>query len=243
MILNGKRENYIWIKIPRTGTKSYEKFFKIYNEFPEQKGAFNETIHWHYTYSQTIEELGKLPGVSVVRNPLSRFISSLKYMAGKKMSCLEEGCIKRRPTNNMVCDAHQFVDFLGSTNECVEFLTENFTYNCYLKKYPARTFMNRQKLDEVLQVRDPQFIQCFFTTQVEFSYHPKVKTFRFEEIETFNGWIEEVLGYDTSLLTHENSSQHVDINVDFNHPDFIKVTEMLFYDDYKAFNYPLQYLT
>jgi len=243
VILNGKRENYIWVKIPRTGTVSYEKFFNIYNKFPEHKDAFDNVTHWHHTYGQSIAVFGKLPGVSVVRHPLSRFISSLKYMTLTKMTCLEKGCIKRTPTNNMICDAHQFVDFLSSTNECIKFLTENFTYNCCLKKYPTRTFLQRHKLYEVLQVQDPQFVQSFFTTQVEFSYHPKVKNFRYEEIETFNEWIEEVLGYDTSLLTHDNSSQHVNINVDFNHPEFIKATEMLFYDDYKAFNYPLQYLT
>ena len=59
----------------------------------------------------------------------------------------------------------------------------------------------------------------------------------------FNTWIQQTLGYDITQIPHENSTDDVTLDIDINEPEFVKVVEMLFYDDYKVFNYPLKYLT
>ena len=231
MILSNK---YVWIKIPRTATYSYKVLFLEYNEgTPETNYG-----HLHYPYIEAMQYYGKFPGVTVVRNPLERFISSLKYVVLAKEACAGGECTwKNNPPKGQACEVHNvYTDFLSSTQECVNFFNTNFKKNCLINASGKRT-----TLHNIFRVCDPRLISAFFITQVRFAYHPNVTIFKYENLEEFNEWIEKELQYDVSKLQHENSSKRINLNIDFHSPEFIKMVENLFYDDYKIFNYQLKY--
>ena len=239
-------EKYIWIKIPRTGTHSYKMFFDRYNDASDES-RIARGVHAHYTYQDAIKKYKRiLPGVTVVRHPVARFYSSLKFMLQQKKLCSDsEGeCWFNKATPGKICDGHNFsTEFLTSTQQCIEFLSENFIKNCYLKRYPTRHNVSRPGINTVFKTNNPMFIQSFFSTQAEFAYHPKIQVFKYEKMHEFNTWIQQTLGYDITQIPHENSTDDVTLDIDINEPEFVKVVEMLFYDDYKVFNYPLKYLT
>lgn len=63
-------EKYIWIRIPRTASKTYGKVF-----FPDGNYKHNHNNYYHETYTH-----GEIDAFSVVRHPYTRFVSSVKYM-------------------------------------------------------------------------------------------------------------------------------------------------------------------
>lgn len=238
-------DKYLWIKIPRTGTYAYRKLFSDYNE------EIRNSDHYHYSYIRAVERYGKVPGVSVVRHPLKRFISSLKYIVKSKQDCLSGNC---RFNREVGCSYHNvYTDFLSSTNNCVEFLNTHFTKNCQVKSLgkhkkftkwtPSDMFKTEYvgPLTDVFKTEYAGFVRLFFQTQTEYVYHPNVKIFKHENIDEFSRWIESELGYDMSKLENINSSRDIELNIDTNNPEFIKTVEMLFHIDYQIFDYPLQY--
>jgi hypothetical protein len=245
MVIKSKITNkkYQWIRIPRTATISYSNlFFEEYNlNYP--------TGHTHYRYNQfarcdkckDIPELN-LEGFSLVRNPINRFISSLYFVAGRKiigmvpdkMYRLCEICKEYTLIDNI--EKHSpldFIEFYKDENTFYEFFYDNFNKNC-----EPKTGLD---LHKIFDVNNISLISSFFQTQVYWAYHPKVKIFKYEEISKFNNWIEENLGYDTSKLTHINASRKKElsdvINVDFTTDKFKKLVKHLFYDDFRYFNY------
>jgi len=222
MILTSLRDNqqYFWIKVPRTATFAYHNFFIKY--YDGEIGCKTHDpalgkLHTHYTYLNLCKLYKKtLPGISVVRHPLVRFISGLHQLKvwaeEKKLD----------------------VSFLDNTESCIEYLTKYFNRNCSM-------MMN---YEDMFLSEEDSFISAFFRLQISFVYHPKVKYFYYENIGEFNEWISENLGYDISLLTRDNqSNKKLLSHIDFSDPRFIKQVENMFYDDYKILGYPLQYLT
>lgn len=63
-------EKYIWIRIPRTASKTYGKVF-----FPDGNYEHRHNNYYHETYTH-----GEISAFSVVRHPYTRFVSSVKYM-------------------------------------------------------------------------------------------------------------------------------------------------------------------
>lgn len=63
-------EKYIWIRIPRTASKTYGKVF-----FPDGNYEHRHNNYYHETYTH-----GEIDAFSVVRHPYTRFVSSVKYM-------------------------------------------------------------------------------------------------------------------------------------------------------------------
>ena len=213
-----ENKEYFWIKIPRTATYSYKELFKRYNEVIEEK-------HIHHSYLELCKKYDKkLPGFTVVRHPLNRFKSILYYLASRH--------------KDTASDARKLWE---STESCIELLNSYFQRNCQLKGISIQSIFLDTNTDD--SIHSP--ITAFFKTQVEYAYHPKVNIFYYERMDEFKNWIETTLKYDTTNTPIINSSckTHTKVNVDFNNPDFIKTIENLYYVDYKAFNYPLQYLT
>lgn len=63
-------EKYIWIRIPRTASKTYGKVF-----FPDGNYEHKHSNYYHEAYTY-----GEMNAFSVVRHPYTRFVSSIKFM-------------------------------------------------------------------------------------------------------------------------------------------------------------------
>ncbi len=169
----------------------------------------------------------QLAAVSVVRHPVSRFKSIIYYLADRHINTQSSARL-----------------LWESTESCVNFLNMVFDRNCELKGASIPSIFLDTDVSEFIPIRN--FINAthsFFKTQAEYAYHPKVKIFHYEKLNEFIEWIDTSLGYDVSKISRFNASVHTNrVNVDFNHPEFIKTIENLYYIDYKVFGYPLQYL-
>jgi len=241
---NTTGDNYFWIKIPRTGTVSYQELFIGIDATSEQ------FEHSHFRYGEIhctdVEaSLFQSPGFTLVRNPMSRFISGLQFIK-KTMNVYDLKNLKniievksqcpfcKKETVNMVektkfAASYNIFDFLKTEDIFYDFMYSNFDKNCHLK--------NGAQFEEIFRVSDASFVRSFFQTQVYWAYHPKVKVFKYEEIDKFNNWIKETLGYDTTKLNIKNSSSTFDLPFDTNSNKFKKLVKHLFYDDFRYFNY------
>lgn len=75
MIVSSKitSEKWIWVKIPKTGTRAYLKLFH-----PEQ----DFLLHYHYTFHSLYNHHKRqYPDFTVTRHPRTRFISALKHLS------------------------------------------------------------------------------------------------------------------------------------------------------------------
>jgi hypothetical protein len=237
-LYNGK--NYFWVKIPRTGTVSYEQLFL--KEFCSFENAI---VHNHVPFFSEHKKCGAPKkihgGFSVVRNPTTRFISAMKYLS--KQWHRTEFPIHQKNTVR-ICefcrevtvtplednrDKHNFVKFFDNENTFYDLLYSTFDKNCELK--PGVT------LADAFQTKDPAFVKSMFITQTRFSYHPSVKIFKYENLPEFNSWVESFLGYDTSELKQMNSSKDGHLTIDVSTTKFKNLVKHLYYDDFKVFGY------
>lgn len=250
MIVTSKINNkkYQWIKIPRTGTVSYRFLF-----FPELQDKVFLHLHTKYGEHFTCDSctvVEKFPGFCLVRNPISRFISSLKYiilMQEHVQSSTEDthdtfklcdvcGVVEKIPSQNTKKYNKQVVSFpkfWENETDFYDFLYGNFDKNCNLKL--GITFEN------IFDVPNSSFIGSFFKTQISACYHPSVKIFKYENINEYNSWIETELGYDTSHLSKFNTSRisNDSINIDFTSSKFKELVKYLFHDDFKYLGYDI----
>jgi hypothetical protein len=244
MVITSQKNNkkYFWIKIPRTATVAYSRLF--FGNLEEDK-----YVHSHVPYvrelicncNDTLTRYINLSGISVVRNPMSRFISSLKFI--KKIAELPIHTSPWQTLQNkcQVCGAitldiptdfsenSNFFEFYQNEKVFYEFMYDNFNKNCQI--------IDGESFDNIFTTRRSSFIRSFFHTQVFWVYHPNVKIFKYEKLSEFNHWIEEELGYDTSKLQKVNSSQATPFPIDFTTDKFKKLTKHLFYDDFRYFDY------
>lgn len=218
MILKSIRDDseYFWIKIPRTATHSFKEVFSKYNKLDEDK-------HYHRSYVELCSIYDKkLEGVTLVRNPVTRFKSILNYIS-----------------NRNYYSVTGVSQLLKSTDSCVNFLNSNFFRNC-IPKAPSVS-------DLFIDLQSQEYVsnhEAFFRTQTYYAYHPNVKIFFYEQMEDFVYWVKKSLGYDLNKLPIiNNTNRNVTNNIDFTDPDLIRTIENLYYIDYKVFDYPLQYLT
>ena len=211
MILQSKINDsrWYWIKVPRTGTHSYKKFF-----------FGDDGPHLHIEYKNLLLSGEVLPGVSVVRNPRSRFISSLKYII--KSICF-----------NPTCNNHYGLKLPSeSVDDLHNFFFTHFDKDCVIK--------SDNTVETLFNVASPAFVGTFFTLQTSYVYHPKVKIFHYEKLHEFNSWIETELGYDTSKLEHINSTDDSILShIDFSHPKITEIAQHLYYTDYKLLGYEM----
>jgi hypothetical protein len=108
MIISSKitNERWIWVKIPKTGTRAYSQLF---NPHPESELHFHYTFHSLYNHHKR-----QYSGFTVTRHPRTRFISALKHL----VSLYQDKC--GVPYNNM--------------KHLVEFFYDNFDRNCVPKQ-------------------------------------------------------------------------------------------------------------
>jgi len=208
MVISSKisSDRFIWLRVPRTATETYGKVF-----FSDGKYQHN-----HNNYYYEIERFGKLPVFSVVRNPYTRFVSSLKFIAQQQYF---KGKVGR----------YNFFIPLDSTETLCNFLVDN------LKVLRDIDYTTGYK--KVFQTEDLSFVNLFFRPQKNFVGYPPVKLFRYEALQEFNSWIECVLGYDTSNIKIYNSSSEELQHIDFLDSRFVDVTQRLFEEDFKHFGY------
>lgn len=216
-------QQLFWIKVPRTATHSFEELFKKYNTHQEETVLPIEADkHNHFSYNELCAIYDKkLNGVSVVRHPLDRFVSILKYLFSKYYG-----------TSSSIKSLWE------STDSCIEFLNLSFHRNCQPVGYDVSTLFIDCETEECVKN-----CNALFKTQAFYAYTPKVKIFHYEQLHEFTDWIKTHLGYDITEIPRINAScKSIKMNVDFNHPEFIKTVENLYYIDYKVFGYSLQYL-
>lgn len=265
MIVSSKLcdDKYFWIKIPRTATKSYARLFfpQYYTNKTELLHTHTPMFFPQNIFGVWLEEMPicdnpikTIQGFSLVRNPYQRFISSMKYIVATYNQFQTHREEKNKPEIEYkiisMCDycgkinneytTSQKIKSVAKTNSNIfnfwkdedtfySFMYDHFNKNCEIK--------NNLYASEIFRVQNPVFTTAFFITQTRFAYHPKIKTFKYEDLSKFNSWIEHVLGYDTSNLIKYNSSSDVRINIDFTTKRFKQLVQYLFYDDFKVFGY------
>lgn len=243
MIVKSLLDNktYFWVKVPRTATHSYEKIF-----FP----TIDQTkiIHLHTPYSSLKESLCKNKpeveyGFGVVRNPYLRFVSALKYIKSKHKNLNEMDDIDTLISICQFCGETTIVDkqkYLSSTDRnFVNFLENEEIFYDFAYSYLDKNCMLKSGYtwDTILQTESPGLVSTMFKTQTFFIYHPKVKIFKYENLEEFNTWIEHTLGYSTNTLGTLNSSKDTQLNIDVTTKKFKDLVRYLFHDDFKLFDY------
>lgn len=226
MIISSKinESKWIWIKIPKTGSRAYSKLLVPDGE-DELIQNENRLFHFHFTFSHLYtHHQKKYTGFTVVRHPVTRFISALNHLADLNFQCVTPNCIN-----------HPGKLPLNSIDSLVEFVYDNFHKNCLPK--------NNASFNEVFGVDFTNFYDSFFKTQTFWAYHPKMKWFFYEELDTFNNWLQATLGVDAKHIERvgEIKKKHLE-HLDFNSPKFIKMVEYLFYDDYKIYGYTPKYM-
>jgi hypothetical protein len=248
--------NYFWVKVPRTATTSYERLF-----FPSLTPE-DAVEHYHLPFYAPADQI-KCPtpakfvhGFSVVRHPLQRFTSLMRYLSRKRSNPLVPGGLSAGKKHHVeICEycgdftrsslqepdavknytegvsaRLQFVNFLENEDIFYDFLYSTFYKNCEVK--------DDRNFNETFQTENPSLVKAIFLTQTHLAYHPKVKIFRYENLPEFNSWIKTTLGYDTSLLQKLNTtSQSHKFNIDVTTNKFKQLAEYLFHDDFKLFNY------
>lgn len=235
IIRDGNNVPWGCIRIPKTGTKAYRLLFEeevkkrcrcrecygndISTGICLNYLADNDVVkHYHRNYSEskvTWSNYTNIRFFTVCRNPIARFTSSLKYLVERSYK-------------------HSYNFPHDSMDNLVEFFYNNFDRNCFPK--------NEKPISEIFKIEDVSFIGTFFFTQVHWAYNPKVLVFRYENLTEYNTWLEEKFNFDISNLkkvgvAHVNHLEHLD----FTSPEFIKLTEHLFHDDFIAYDYPLIY--
>lgn len=205
MIISSKirPDKWIWIKIPKTGTRAYADLFH-----PGHLTHFHTPFHELYSKHQY-----QYSGVTVVRHPVSRFISALKHLASLGM------------LGDMPVD-------------CIENIV-NFMYDNFERRgIPRRSFKEIFKVTQADPETSLYFQETFLKQQVYWAYHPKVKWFKYETIADFNFWIEQELGINTSELKRKGAvANNILQHLNFTDNKFHDLVEYLFPDDYVVYNY------
>ena len=221
MIISSKINDskWIWVKIPKTGTRAYSKLLVPHggDEIIQDGDRF---FHFHKTFNEIyVQHQKQYSGFTVVRHPITRFISALNHLADLNSQCTEIDCVNH--PGKMPWD---------TIDNMANFLVENFHKNCHPK--------NDKSLGDIFGVEFYNYYASFFKTQTYWAYHPKMKWFRYEELDVFNAWLETELGFDTTKIERvgEIKKKHL-THLDFNTPVFRELVEHLFYDDFQLFNY------
>jgi hypothetical protein len=219
MIINDTSGNqWCYVKIPRTGTKAYNSLFDESFASELKNNKFYPIGHAPYSTLSTTND-SSVKYFAVVRNPVDRFISSLRYM------------FERRATDRRI----SFIIPNDTIHNMVTFFYENFNRNCQPKG---------NTLGEIFNVQSEWFIGSFFKTQKYWASSSEITVFKYENISEFNNWITNNFTYDISKLEALDLIETDPLNhLDFTDPEFIELVEHLFHEDFITFNYPLNYLT
>jgi hypothetical protein len=231
-------DEYFYVKVPKTGTMAYTRLF-LSEIYPEIYSRYidRQILHNHNKYNS------QFPGIAVVRNPYTRFISIINYLKHnlgradraqyKKVMDPISGILLNTNFDNEIdtsLSAYNFTDIFKTEDFFYDFFYSGFEKNCEIK--------NQGDVQLIFNAQKGNFVQAFFVTQVQWAYHPKIKVFKYEKIQEFNEWIRVNLGYDVSKLETVNKiTKNNDMPIDFSSNKFKELTKYLFYDDFRYFNY------
>lgn len=249
MIVTSKLTNevYFWIKNPRTGTVSYSHLFNpILKIIPYIHTHEEYKTEMSCTCNGIVTKFSNLNGVAIIRNPLTRFISALQHL--KYVNRSNSMLVELPTTYNKICsvcgsttqvtsaktntESELIFPFYDNETVFYEFMYDNFDKNCQPKSGDIfeRIFQTTNSI--LLSVG-----RTLLLTQVYWAYHPKIQTFRYENLSEFNLWVEQSLGYNTSKLKRVNSQTDTQLPIDFTTNKFKSLVKHLFYDDFRYFNY------
>jgi len=230
------KNHYQWIKVPRTATTAYSKL--LYSKFISRMPVLHQ--HLRYGDFSLCEECesnnsisNKIDAFTVVRNPYDRFVSTLYFLnysrqiIGKNHEFYDV-CDNCKSSKEIIINTSDFYDFFKDENTFYSFFYDNFFKNCELK---------HEDIYRYTRLGD-WTIPVFFKTQMYWAYHPRVKIFKYENLNEFNSWLEYEFLYDTKKLTRENySDKKLVLPIDTSTDKFKALVKYLFHDDFLCFGY------
>lgn len=170
--------------------------------------------HTHWSYKQSIELYGNTErAFSVVRNPVDRLKSGITHDIDEFKKIYP---YRQYPSwmldIELLCDV--FFNILGE--------------NCTIKNPLAYHALSWEAgmMAEVLK------------TQSSAVNYPEVKVFRYENLQEFNDWIKNTLGFDASYVEVNGASDYNRYNwLDFSNPRFTELCKLIYKEDYEVYGY------
>lgn len=211
MILNSKLNNkYAWVRIPKTATRAYTKLLAADNK------------HYHMEYSRMMElETIKIPCVTVVREPHSRFVSMMKHFSQILYAQMQHPRHRNHITYSIPVE---------NTNKFCDFFYKFYDKNCIPFELNTHYTIMRHNV---------QIYMPFFKTQKTMilgAENPII--FRYDNLNEFNNWLETEIAVDTSNLEHIGKiTTEFPFNIDLQSSQIKNLVGYLFEEDYELFNY------
>lgn len=174
---------------------------------------FNEG-HSHLSYTDSIFKYGNVgKAFSVVRDPVQRLKSGITHD------------IEQFEFDNPNVP---FPSWMMDINLLCDLFFEAIGENCKIK--------NEKTYVDIIQDAD---MMCeVLKTQCSAVNHPEVKVFRYENLEEFNNWITNTLGYKTICFEVNGASNYKKYNwLDFSNPRFAELCRIIYKEDYEVYGY------
>lgn len=232
MLVESKTDEskWLWINIPKTASTLIRNSIYGYDHEDDRQD--------HFTYLENVNTYGKYTGFTVVRNPITRFISGLNHVFN---DCACKKCIvfDERPPN---------------TEEVINFLQEITNLSKTIKNFHYKSYYNGSddswmSIVKSLQknfikskiIMDP--VDCvmwsFILPQYLYLDGMDVRDyiFKYEELHTCVNFIENRLGYIIDTSSRPRSYPYKLQNVDFDNSTIKMLLYEYYEEDYKQLNY------
>lgn len=232
MLVESQIDNskWLWINIPKTAsTLVRNSIFEP--DHPEDRQD-------HYTYIENVEMYGKYIGFTVVRDPVSRFISGLNHVF-----------------NHCYCgECEIFYDVPPTTDDVILFLQDITDLSKTITDYHNKSYYNATSdvWWEIVKSMQIRFIKniimrtpwdCTMWSFIlpQFVYLDEMDNrdyiFKYENIQTCVNFIENKLGYKVDTSKRPRSFPYRLQNVDFQNPIIKTLLHEYYKEDYKQLNY------
>lgn len=224
------KSKWLWINIPKTASTLVRN--AIFNNANEMEGQV------HFTYLENVEIHGKHTGFTVVRDPMTRFISGLNHVFSE---CTCGKCLL-------------FYDRPPQTEEVIKFLNDIVTLSKHIHNFHYKTYYNGYDLlwmniVKSLQkhcikskiIYDP--VNCvmwsFILPQYLYLDGMEVRDyiFRYEDLSTCANFVKNTLGYQIDTEKKIRVYPYKLQNVDFSSTEIKKLIYEYYQEDYKQLNY------
>lgn len=221
---------WLWINIPKTASTLIRN--AILNNVNEMEGQV------HYTYLENVELYGRHTGFTVVRDPMTRFISGLNHVFSE---CACGKCIL-------------LYDRPPKTEEIIQFLNDIVTLSKNINNFHYKTYYNGHDLlwmDIVKSLQkycikskviyDP--VNCvmwsFILPQYLYLDGMEVRDyiFRYEDLKACAKFVDNTLGYKVNLQKRVRNYSYKLNDVDFDSVELKELIYQYYEEDYKQLNY------
>lgn len=170
--------------------------------------------HSHLSYHESIEKYGNIKkAFSVIRNPVNR---------------LKSGIIHDIEEFDFHNSGVKFPEWMMDIDLLCDTFLEAVGKNCQIINY-----------NEYKKIIADASLMCeVLKTQCSAVNHPEVKIFRYENLQEFNGWIQNTLGFNTSHIGINGASNYEKYNwLDFSNPRFTDLCKLIYKEDYEVYGY------